>query len=129
MQANDMFIEQFNRIADILLPFAAGIAPGTGARTGDGFDATGFEQTPDAGAREWYGMFRVAAALLNGQDASLNEAQLLYLQRTFAGGSGSFQDFRLQGDHVFANKQIDIERQTLISMLAAYRVDQPPAAS
>jgi hypothetical protein len=121
MQAKDRLIEQFNRIADMLLPFAAGIAPGIGDEGRNGYDPAVDARESDPGALEWYGMLRMAAALLEAQSSSLTEKQLVYLQKTFACGTGSFQKFKLQGDQVWANKKLDIERLALAEMLVDYR--------
>jgi hypothetical protein len=121
MQAKERLIGQFNCIADMLLPFAAGIAPGIGDEHRNAYDPGVDARESDPGALEWYGMLRMAAALLDAQSSSLTEKQLIYLQKTFASGTGSFQEFKLQGDQVWANKKLDLERRALAEILVGFR--------
>lgn len=112
METNEKLVAQLHRMADMLLPFAAGLAGG------EDFDSAAGFCMADAAARQWYGMLTVAAAMVERQSCALSESQLLYLQRTFVGGAGSFQDFRLNGEQVWANKKLDMERQALLDLLA-----------
>lgn len=125
MRTRKKLIDQFNRIADMLLPFAAGVSPDNRTWSGETWSLNEYDpgfgaRMPDPAAREWYAMFRVAATLLETQRSSLSEKQLLYLQRTFAGGMGSFQDFRLDEEEFGANKQLEIERHALLELLTNY---------
>lgn len=111
MKTNDKVVEQFRRMADMLLPFAAGLS------AGDSRDAGAGERIADPSARQWHDMLTVAAAMVERQSCALNESQLLYLQRTFVGGLGSFQDFRLDGA-VEVNREFDLQRVVLLDLLA-----------
>ena len=108
MKTNDKVVEQFRRIAEMLVPFAAGLS------SENEYDTAGGRRMA---ARQWHGMFTVAASLLERQSCSLNESQLLYLQRTFVGGVGSFQDFRLDGA-IEMNREFDLQRDVLLDLLA-----------
>ncbi len=111
MKTNDKVVEQFRRMADMLVPFAAGLS------SENEYDAAAGRRMADPRARQWHGMFTVAAALLERQSCSINESQLLYLQRTFVGGLGSFQDFRLDGA-IEVNTEFDLQRDVLLDLLA-----------
>lgn len=116
MKTNDRLVAQFHRMADMLLPFAAGLS------TGDQHDFA------DPAARQWHGMMTVAAAMVDRQNCLLSESQLVYLQRTFVGGAGSFQDFRLQGELAVLNAQFDRERHMLLELLADCHSDTARAS-
>lgn len=120
MEPNDKVIEQLNRIADMLFPFAAGISPECESGSGHAYDPATDARETDSGALEWYGMLRMAAAMLEGQSSALTQKQLLYLQKTFASRIGTFQEFKLSGDQEWANKKLDLERGVLAELLANY---------
>jgi hypothetical protein len=128
MDAKDQLVEQLIHLADMLLPFAAGISPTSLGWNGHGYDSAESARTTDPGALQWYEMITVAASLLDCQSSSLNEKQLEYLRRIFMSGTGSFQDFKLSGEQVWANKKLDMERDVLFALLANYRPESVQAS-
>jgi hypothetical protein len=114
MKTKDRLVAQLHRMADMLLPFTAGLS----AWDGHDLAADADMEIADPAARQWHGMMTVAAAMVDRQNCSLSDSQLVYLQRTFVGGPGSFQDFRLYGEQADVNRGFDMERHALLELLA-----------